>query len=597
MQARFTGLWVTLALVLLGFIWFVERRWEEPPRGPRPLLAGWDPAEVLALEVRRPHELPLRVARQDGTWWLETPLRDPADDRRVEALLEALVREPVFTVLTTSELLERPDALAEFGLDTPRVTLRVQAPGKVAQIQFGDRTAPGDQVFVQVVGEEELWVVSSEVLRQLPVQPADWRERRWVRVSSGDFDRLTVSNRLGWFALERTPENGRWRLIEPLRARADAERVQTLWQGLAGLEVLEFVADDPGADPEFYGLAPPSLALGLWRGTNLVGRLEFGRSPSNQADRVYARQSGRPAIVTVASQPVGAWQVGYAEFRDRRLLRWEGQVAAVEFLGSENFAVHRLPVGWRILPWDLPADEPLMEGLLDLLGRLEVTEFVKDVVIEPDLARFGLAPPQRQVVLRRAAQGAGDTNTVLGEIQVGLTQDDKVFVRRPDEPAVYAVRASDLAALPTAFYQLRDRRIWRVPESEVERVIVQEGSRRREMIRHDAHAWTLAPGSQGIINSLAVGEAVRALCELDAMAWVGVGEEREKEFGFDRVGWSVTLRRRDGQALTVTFARLREELPLLGMVRLEGQPWLFVTSPVVQELAQAYLKLPPEPGS
>jgi hypothetical protein len=597
MQARFTGLWVTLALAMLGFILLVERRWTEPPRGPRVLLTGWDPAQAVAVEVRRPRELPLRVVREGGRWWLETPLRDPADDRRVEALLAALVREPVQTVLTTSELLQRPDALAEYGLESPRVTLRVQAPNRMVQIQFGDRTAPGDQVFVQVVGEEELWVVSAEVLRLLPAQPADWRERRWVRVDSGSFDRLTVSNRLGWFALGRDPEGDRWRLEAPLRARVDPDRVQMLWQGLQGLEVLEFVADDPEADAEVYGFAPPVLALGLWRGTSAVAQFEFGRSPTNHPDRVYARQAGRAAVVTVPAEPVGGWLAGYADFRDRRLLRWEGQVSAVEFLGGENFAVHRLPVGWRILPWDLPADEALVEGLLDWLRRLEVVEFVKDVVIEPDLARYGLAPPTRQVVLRRAARGAGDTNTVLGEIQLGLVQDDKVFVRRWDEPTVYAVRASDLAGLPTAFYQLRDRRIWRIPEGEVERVIVEEGSRRREMIRHDAYAWTLAPGSQGIINSLAVGEAVRTLCELDAVAWLGVGEARAAEYGFERGAWSVTLRRRDGETLTVSFARPRQELPLLGMVRLEGQPWVFVTSPVVQELVQAYLKLPPDSGS
>lgn len=596
MSARFTPLWALLAAALFAFIFFVERHWEEPARGPRFLLSGLDPASIQALEVRWPGSPPLRVEKARAQWWLVQPVRDPADGTRIQALFEALTREPVQTVLTPSELLQRPTVLEEFGLAEPGTTLWLYAPDRRVQIQFGKRTAPGDQVFVQVVGQEEVWVVNSELLSRLPRHADDWRDRQWIRVANLDFDRLVVSNQWGQFALERAPESPGWTLVEPLRARADPDKVRAAWGALAELQVTGFVADDPGLDLEMFGLQPPVLSLTLLKGTNQVQRFEFGQSPTNDPGATFARQRSRSVVVTVSAAPLAAWKVAYTEFRDRRLLRWDQPVTAVEVLGRDSFAVHRLPSGWRLLPLDLPADEILVENLLRLLQQLEAVEFVKDVVIEPDLARYGLAPPAWQIVLRTAPERTDSGNAVLGELHFGLSQEGKTFVRRPDESAVYAVRAEDLAGLPLAAYELRDRRIWRLDESQIERVIVRQGPHRRELIRLGDYSWTLAPGSQGIINSLAVGEAVHALCDLVAVAWLGVGETRLEELGFGSNDWSVTLRRRDGEEFTVTFAGTTPEPLLRAMVRLEGKPWMFLCPPAAGELARAHLRPPPEAG-
>lgn len=596
MSARFTPLWALLAVALFAFIFFVERHWEEPARGPRFLLSGLDPASIQALEVRWPGSPPLRVEKARAQWWLVQPVRDPADGTRLQALFEALSREPVQTVLTPSELLQRPTVLEELGLAEPATTLWLYAPDRRLQIQFGKRTAPGDQVFVQVVGQEEVWVINSELLSRLPRHADDWRDRQWIRVGNLDFDRLVVSNQWGQFALERAAESPGWTLVEPLRARADPDKVRAAWEALAELQVTHFVADDPGLDLEMFGLQPPVLSLTLFNGTNQVQRFEFGQSPTNDPGVTFARQRGRSVVVTVPAAPLAAWKVAYTEFRDRRLLRWEQPVTAIEVLGRDSFAVHRLPSGWRLLPLDLPADEILVENLLRLLQQLEAVEFVKDVVIEPDLARYGLAPPAWQIVLRTRPEPTGNGDAVLGELHFGLGQEGKTFVRRPDESAVYAVRTEDLAGLPLAAYELRDRRIWRLDESQIERVIVRQGPHRRELIRLGDYSWTLAPGSQGIINSLAVGEAVHALCDLVAVAWLGVGETRLDELGFGSNEWSVTLRRRDGEEFTVTFAGTTPEPLLRAMVRLEGKPYVFLCPPAAGELARAHLRPSPEAG-
>jgi hypothetical protein len=593
MNARWTTLWVLLAAGLFAYIMLVERHRQEPPRGPRPLLTGLDPESVQALEVRWPGNPPLRAERNQDRWWLVQPLRDPADRSRIRTLLEALTDEPVQTVLSTAELLQRAGGLEEFGLADPRATLWVHTPTRQVQIQFGRPTAPGDQVFVQVVGEAGLWVVSAEVLRLVPRQPEDWRQRQWIEIIPGDFDRLIVSNQWGRFALARS-EHGQWSLVEPLRARADPDKSRAAWDALQQMQVIEFVEDDPEADLEGFGLLPPALSLSLLRGTNEVARFDFGRSPTNRADLVYARQRARSPVVTLPAAPLASWQVAYTEFRDRKLLRWDQPVNALEILGSESFAVHRLPGQWRLLPLDLPADAESVENVLQILRQLEVVEFVKDVVIEPDLARYGLAPPSRQIVLRTSAQSGPNSSGLLGELHFGLTQDDKTYARRPDESAVYAVRRSEVERLPVAAFELRDRRVWRLDESQIERVFVRQDSRQRELIRLGPYSWTLGPGSQGVIDSLAVGEAVHALCDLVAMAWLGVGETKLSELGFGPDAWSVTLHRRDGEEFTVTFAAMPAEPYLRGMVRLEGRPWVFLCPPAAGELARAYLSLPRE---
>jgi len=59
----------------------------------------------------------------------------------------------------------------DYGLDKPRPSpspFSSNQPGKSGKLKFGKLTVPGDQIYVQVVGEDGVEVISTDFLKSIP---------------------------------------------------------------------------------------------------------------------------------------------------------------------------------------------------------------------------------------------------------------------------------------------------------------------------------------------------------------------------------------------------------------------------------------------
>src|SRR5262249_6128286 len=147
--------------------------------------------------------------------------------------------------------------------------------------------------------------------------------------------------------------------------------------------------------------------------------------------------------------------------------------------------------------------------------------------------------------------GAGPTNAVLAELHFGTNIQDKVYARRAGENSVYAVRQDDVARLPRASWQMRDLQIWNVSTNGISGVTIRQQGRVRQIIRRGPYSGALAPGSQGIIDDLAVEETVRGFTRLQAGAWAGHGDQIRNRYGMSTNAHSITLELKNGENLTV----------------------------------------------
>jgi len=606
MNTRHTGFWVTLALGLFAFIFLFERHWRRPDSGPPRVLPHLRAAAVTSVQVRPAGGLEIRAERTNGLWELTRPLRYPGQAASIENLLAALERLCASTVISAGDLRQRPNAPAEYGLDAPQVSLLLQ-PGD-HRLLVGARTAPGDQVYLQVVGTEGVFVVGADLLQLIPRGVNDWRDTTWLQWKELPFDRVRVSSAERTFEVQRDAAGARW-LLRPLQVRADPARVEAALQDLRQLRVVQFVTDQPSPDLERYGLQPPDLALELARGTNTLLELHFGRSPTNQPGLVFARRSGAPGVVAVPREPLAAWRVKPEELRDRHLFTPARAVDLLEVRGPETFSVVRQTSNtWRLSPQDWPADAGWVDDLLGTLVNWEVTQFVKDVVAPPELEKYGLAAPARQWVLKAVVPGGTPgTNLPLCEVDFGGTQEDRTFVRRRDEDTVYAVKTAELERLPTAAFQLRDRRIWSFTEQDVARLTIQQRGKVRQLLRQGTNSWSLAPGSQGIINDFAVEEAVHRLGELTAARWVAhfpmpgsPGADSPavalptalSAYGFATNSLALTIELKGGDRWSVTFGGTAPSGRTYAHVSLAGEVWVMESHPAVSELVRVYLSIP-----
>jgi hypothetical protein len=562
-----------VAAGLFAFIVFYQKHARTAAPGPRKVLPGLKAEAVTSLQVRPSAGLTIRAERTNGVWQLTEPRVHPAQNLSIENLLGALQRLTPATVITARELRDRPQAEEEFGLATPQATLTLQQPDYQVLVQVGAKTAPGDQVFVRVVGD--IYVVDAELLKLLPATADDWRDTTLIDLKSLAFDRLAVTNGAKVLQLARSATNSPWRMVYPLPARADNLKLAEALQKLESLRVQQFVPEDSKADPETFGLQPAELELAFAAGTNPPTVLQFGKAPTNDARLVYARRVGQDAVVTVASDLLAPWRDKVNDFRDPYLLHLEAPPAVIEIHGADTCSLQQQTNGtWRVVPQDWPADAGYVKEVLAALNALRIVQFI-DVVIEPDLPNYGLASPALRYTLRSAATNtpAGSTNLVMAEVAFGTNQAGKVFARRPDESFVCGIATNDFQHLPWASWELRERQIWNVSSNEVDRVIIRQQGKVRQIKRNGPHSWALiTPGS---INDLAVEETVRGLCQLAAAAWTARGEQDRARYGFTDKGLQITLEFKNGDKKGVEFGGPAPSGRPYAAVTLDGAAWIF----------------------
>lgn len=595
MNPKSTWNWILVALVLFAFIFFFERHLRKPETVPPKVLPEFKTAAVTTVQVRPAGQLEIRADRTNDGWVLSRPVSYPGQAASIGRLLDALEHLLPVTSISARELRELHRTDAEYGFDSPQFSLNLQQGDARTQMLIGDRTAPGDQVYLQVVGVEGVFVVDADLLKLIPRTADDWRDTAFADLRNTVFDRLTITSSNKVIELQRDAASKLWRMTFPLPVRVDNERLATLLQKLQALRVMRFVPDDPKTDLETFGLQPAELEMAFANGTNTVARLQFGRAATNDAAQMFARRAGYDTIVTVSKDLVAPWRAKVDEFRDKHLLPARGAVEMVEVRGENNFILQRsISNSWSVVSENFPVDSGLVGEFIGALGAMQIVQF-NNAITELELPAYGLTNPVRQIVLHIARAAGDSTNESVVQLSFGATQDDKIFVRRADENSIYSVSVGEFQALPAAGWRLRDRRLWHFTEDDVVRLTIRQNGRTRELLRNGTNSWSFAPGSQGILDDVAVAaieETVHRLGETTATDWVARGDESRAQYGFGTNGLSLAFELKSGEKLAVEFGGMSTTQYPYAASTLGGQTWIFQFPIGIYQYVKSYLVLP-----
>jgi hypothetical protein len=594
MNSKNTFFWFLLAAALFAFIFFFERHLHPPAPGPALIFSGLKPREVTGVQITPAGAFEIRASRTNATWLLAKPIVYPAQPAAIEILLGALQKLTSVTRISASDLREHHTTDADFGFDNPQFSIVVEAGDQQWQLKVGNKTAPGDQVYLRVVGVDGAFVADADWLKFVPHSADEWRDTSLVD-SGGSYDWIVLTNAAKVIELRRDATNHQWRMIRPLSARANSDRINTALQQLAGARVAQFVTDDAKTDLTLFGLSPADLDLWLGRGTNFVSGVHFGKNLTNDSTQIFARRDGWNSVLATAKEPLSPWRGAVNDFRDPHLFELTAPVAEIEVQGPENYTLQRSGAnGWAIAGEKFPADAELVQQFIQTLVGLRIADFVNNVVTAPDLQSYGLATNfSREIILRSTA---GDTNSVIAQLMFGATQTNEVFVRLAGEDFVYAITADDFNNLNTLFgegWEFRDRRIWSFSETNVAQITLHQNGQTRQLVRNGANEWSLAPGSQGIINPPAIEETTHRLGDLSAFYWTGRNVTEPEKFGLNTNNLSITFELKNGEKHSVDFGT---EAPTahtaLAAVTLDGERWAFVFPPVLYQFVVTYLTIP-----
>lgn len=522
---------VGLAVAIFAFIAFEELR---RPTGPPPspvsqLVPGLRPATVTRIEFTQSNTT-VRAELDAGHWRLTAPLSYPANSLLIKALLEVCSSRRPQLVIPAAQ----SQSPADFGLQPPQATVAFHQDGQRIELRIGSTTPVNRQLYVQVAGTDGIAVADANLLGYLPQTPDAWRDRHLLSLAKVKFDRVRVRTGTRDLVLQRDATNRLWRITLPTPPkRANTPLIEELLGRLRDWPVQQFISDDPRADLEAFGLHAPESELAFSQGTNDALVVQFGKSPTNQPEFVFARSLATTNIMLAPRGLLDMLRADLWEFSEHRLLdALPGDaVDIIVMAGREPFTLRLQTNSATNLVWvaddklQTVTDPELMRNFLGNLVTLSAVELAKEVVT--DYAPYRLVTPERRISLLKSGTNAAGTltNTLVARLDFGGAETDRLYARRHDESSVYVVPRADVDRLAWSLPLIQDRTVWSFTTNQVTAVTVDFDGRSRRLTRAGNGRWTEGTEPADEIKNTALEETMFRLGQLRAVQWTLLAQD------------------------------------------------------------------------
>lgn len=342
--------------------------------------------------------------------------------------------------------------------------------------------------------------------------------RIWT-VEPKDVEAVTIARKGETLRLKRAAD-GNWDMLEPVKTRGDRAAVDDMVTGLATARMDREIDPNP-AKPADFGLDPPEAEVKLevkGRAEPLVLRVG-SKNPTGVW--VYAREGGKPAIITLSESIARDASRPVADFRDRTVIAFDRRnVTGVDLdvNGDQIGLAADEPGKWRIVkPRALRADTDLVAEFLDKLEGAKAIEFVDDA--PKSLAPYGLDKPARVTVWV-----GRDKDRAARTLLVGRPVPEKkgVYVKREGEPGVILTAEAVWTVFPKTVAALRDKVVVSYAYDKLAKVEIAHG---RETIdlEKEGTGWKLTAPEALRADSGAVTQLLWKIRDLRALGFLAEG--------------------------------------------------------------------------
>jgi hypothetical protein len=427
--------------------------------------------------------------------------------------------------------------MAEYGLNKPKLRLKLSGPDAPPEIWFGKEAALEGKMYVRFENSKEAYLVSQSVKKAIDKKPEEFRDRKLTDLNAADIHRVVLKTKAGELEVEKKGEH--WGIVKPLRARADDQKVNDLIAQVTAARIEQFVANDEG-DLHPYGLAEPRGSVTLFSNSEKSGApaessngkqgqtLQIGNPAApgeKETEQVYVRFTARGFVYTLPKKIEEILNTTPNDLRDRHLVRIDTNILdrlTIEAPGKTRTVLARKGEDWTIASLENKgANSAEVRRLIDKLQSEQVTRFAADVA--SDLAKYGLDKPQLRIVFSSfASENTPETKAgdqPFGTVAFGKTENEEVFARVDDEPFIVAVKSALLDQIYADPLRWQDLTIFKFKPDQIYRLSVLSDKDLR-LERGEDNQWNWLMG-EGEINQTNVRSLVNTLINLRAVRWVG----------------------------------------------------------------------------
>lgn len=274
------------------------------------------------------------VVRRGSGWNIAAPVQDIAADPVIKDMITAMES------ISARRSFVPDTSLAIYGLSPARIDLSLRDHREWVELFIGDTTPNGEYRYMRRGNDALVYLIPAAAGERMMMRFSDIRSKELLAMARMDVWRIQWTEGDEHMTVERS--GNRWRITDPIRCRADGDRIDDFLRACSRPLIADFVPhegvfsqyQDYGSRLIFTGIKDSEVET-LWVRTVTPPSL--------------ALKSGRPHILVLRNDAKIAVPKKVNDWRDRRLLPfYYHQVIGVEISDREDgkLRFRRLESGW-----------------------------------------------------------------------------------------------------------------------------------------------------------------------------------------------------------------------------------------------------------
>ncbi|MBU0678825.1 MAG: DUF4340 domain-containing protein [Verrucomicrobia bacterium] len=413
------------------------------------VLVHEQPSSIRRIDISRQDGFLQLTSDTAGRWMIQQPLATRADSQAVADLLSKIARARIadFVANEASDL--SPYQLAE-----PAVTVSLWTDLEDKAVSFKLAESPGPDaafVFAKREDEDSVMTVPVDLLRRLQVKVDDIRDRALLDRPLYEVDRLDIREDESRLLIERE-KDGTWRMLEPLRERAEGDRVETFVMAWMSARISVF-HDNP-ADLAAFGLDHPSRRVSFRFSRSEMRTVTDETGPQTEtvtillgeedpgSTNLFVMLEDEGTVYTVAPILGDSVRLDASYFRSRTVmsLREEDIRRVTRTIGGEEESVERGADGVFVMQKGY-SDQSSLQRLVQIVSKLRAVEFVADNT--KDLELFGLDAPRAEITFWLTGESGISRTIYLG----AETDDGGAYATLRGQETVFTLSSNTVKSL------------------------------------------------------------------------------------------------------------------------------------------------------
>src|SRR5213079_1999897 len=204
MNLRNTLILAIIALAGVAYFRFFEMKWPgtEEARRQSQNMVNFDRTKIDGIVIQNGDQK-IEIRRRDNKWRLETPIKDQADGALVESLLSDLENWQKEGTIAAKVIDAHKAKLAEYGLNNPKLKLKLLGRERPPEILFGKDAAMEGRMYVRFQNSKQTYLATQSVRKDIDKKPEEFRDKKLTDVATAQVRRITLKTPAGEMELEK----------------------------------------------------------------------------------------------------------------------------------------------------------------------------------------------------------------------------------------------------------------------------------------------------------------------------------------------------------------------------------------------------------